>query len=247
MVVGQYSKSKMKTGIIIQARMGSERLPGKVLREIGGKSILEILINRIKNCGLSIIVATTTNIKDDILVEKLKSLNLPYYRGSEEDVLTRYYQCALEHKLDTVMRLTADNPFVNDVLINEVYTAYLNENNENLYVYTEKYPIGVGLEIFSFSTLKEAFINAKDAKEREHVTPYIMNCKNVTKKILNYKENKENYRLTIDTEADFKLAEELIIKYNAETLNIDELVNILDANPKLAEINLGVKQKEWND
>lgn len=237
----------MKAGIIIQARMGSERLPGKVLREIGGKSILEILINRIKNCGLSIIVATTTNIKDDVLVEKLKSLNLTYCRGSEEDVLTRYYECALEYKLDTVIRLTADNPFVNDALINEAYAVYLNGNNENLYVYTEKYPLGVGLEIFSFSALKEAFMNAKNIKEREHVTPYIVNNKKITKEILNYKENKENYRLTIDTEADFKLAEELVIKYDAEKLSVDELIDLLDSNPKLVGINSGVKQKEWNE
>src|ERR1700739_5081912 len=100
----------MKTGIIIQARMGSQRLPGKVLKEIKGKKLLKILIDRIKACNLPIIVATTTNVTDDVLVEWLKKNNISYYRGDEEDVLTRYYNCAVDNKLDVVIRLTADNP-----------------------------------------------------------------------------------------------------------------------------------------
>jgi len=237
----------MKVGIIIQARIGSQRLPGKVLKNIDGKTILEILIKRIQACDLPIIVATTVNKKDDILVEKLNALNIQFFRGNEEDVLSRFYECALENKFETIIRLTADNPFVDAKLIKKVTSGFISENNENLYMSTGMYPIGIAVEIFSFRSLADAFFNATNPKEREHVTPFIINKKDIVKRQINYKSDKEHYRLSIDTIEDFKLVEELIGHYNAENLTIDELIKVLDEHPELVQINSNVHQKKWNE
>ena len=245
MVVGQFNK--MNIGIIIQARMGSERLPGKVLKEIDGKTLLQTLLDRIKGCGLTIVVATTTQAKDDILINLLESLKINYYRGSEDDVLSRYYECAVQYKFDAIIRLTADNPFIDADFIKKCVTAYQLENSEDAYLFTEKYPLGVALEIFSFKSLSDAYVNAENIKEREHVTPYIIRNKQITQLSVAYKEDKEHYRLTIDTNKDFELASILILNHHADKLSVDEIIACLDKHQDLLGINASVHQKKWEE
>jgi spore coat polysaccharide biosynthesis protein SpsF len=245
MEVGQFSK--MNIGIIIQARMGSERLPGKVLKEIDGKTLLQILLDRIKPSGFQIVVATTTDLKDDILVDTLKSLGVNYYRGSEDDVLSRYYESAKTFKFDAIIRLTADNPFVDADFVSICVAEYQRVNDENGYLFTEKYPLGIGLEIFSFKSLSDAYLNAKDIKEREHVTPYIISNKQIVQTCIAYKEDKEHYRLTIDTDKDFELASTLILNHQADKLGVEKIIACLDEHQQLLTINSSVHQKKWQE
>jgi spore coat polysaccharide biosynthesis protein SpsF len=237
----------MKTGIIIQARMGSERLPGKVLRDIGGKSLLQTLIDRIRPCGLPIVVATTTNPKDDVLAAKAKEMGTLVFRGDETDVLDRFYQCSQEHGFEAVIRLTADNPFVDAGLIGKAMDLFTPGFEPGLYLFTSGYPLGISLEVFSAAALAEAWSHARDPKEREHVTPYIYNNPATVTKELEYSPDKSTYRLTIDTEKDEALAITLVTEYHADQLGVDEIIWILDRHPKLRALNTDVYQKKWND
>ena len=227
--------------------MGSQRLPGKVLKEINGISTLEILLNRIRKCGFPIIIATTTDKKDDILVEKIASLDILSFRGSEDDVLSRYYECALVNNFNVIIRLTADNPFVDAEFIQYITSKYINEDNEYIYMSVKDYPLGITLEIFSFKSLHDAFINAKDSKEREHVTPYIINDPKIQNIFIKYKTNKSHYRLTIDTYQDYNLAYQLVNNFNVENLNVDEIIELLDEHIDLIQLNANIHQKLWNE
>jgi len=142
-----------KTYIILQARMNSERLPGKVMKQIGGTPIIGILIRRLKQSELPIILATSTNIENDELVEYAKSLDVQIFRGSEDNVLERYYLAAKSVNAKTIIRVTGDNPLLDGRFLLENVNNYCNLNDERAYLSTglsHSFPLGISIEIFSF-------------------------------------------------------------------------------------------------
>jgi spore coat polysaccharide biosynthesis protein SpsF len=236
-------------GIITQARMTSTRLPGKVLQKIDGKSLLEYHIVRLLKSGFPVIVATTTNATDDPIIDFCKNNKIPYHRGSEDNVLSRYYEAAIKHELDLVVRVTSDCPLIDPHLIRNALEKYISFNNENKYisnVIDRTFARGFDFEIFSFSLLEEAFKNATSSRDIEHVTPYIRDNHSGVVDFYNIKQPVDNsyLRITVDTEDDFKLVKALISDYKAQDLAYTEIEEILLANPELIAINQHIEQKK---
>lgn len=242
-------KNAFNIGIITQARMTSTRLPGKVLKLVNGKSLLAYHIERLQQTGFSIAIATTTNHTDNPLVDFAKEYHLNYYRGSEDDVLSRFYHTAKQFKYDIIVRVTSDCPLIDPHLIRNSVNKYIKLDNPNLYmsnVIARTFARGFDFEIFSYQSLKDAFENATETSDLEHVTPYIR--KNIQGKT-NFHDvvqssDHSHLRLTVDTEPDFELIKQLIENHNAAELAYTEIEEILLKNPQLAAINEHIEQKK---
>ena len=238
----------MKIGIITQARMTSTRLPGKILKTINDVPLLKYHADRVRQSGYPFYVATTINETDDTIVDFCTKEGIPFYRGDEHHVLSRYYYCAKENNLDVIIRVTSDCPLVDGTLIKSALDQYKDSFGQYDYVsnYIERtFPRGFDFEIFSFAFLEEAFNKATLAADIEHVTPYIN--QNRTKKTVFYsilnKDDKSNYRITVDTPEDFELIERLIVDYRANELPASGIIAILDQHPELVKINAHIEQK----
>lgn len=234
--------------IIIQARMNSERLPGKVMKTIDGKPLIGFLFERIKKTDLPIILATSVNKENDVLVEYALKHNIECFRGSEDNVLERYYDIAKQYKAELIFRLTGDNPLMDAAVLKGALDLYNKTNDTRTYIssgLSKTYPLGISCELFSFELLKEAHENALTNSEREHVTPYMHQNTpgNINIVPLKGRMNKYHYRLTVDTPEDFELHEILIEKYMADKLTCEEIISLLDNNPDLLKINGMVNQK----
>jgi len=210
---------ELKTILITQARTGSTRLPGKVLKQINGKSLLEIHLERLKKCSKisEIIVATTVNEEDAIIYDKALEWGFSSFTGSETDVLDRFYQSVKDKNPDWIVRVTSDCPLIDPELVDEIVT-FVQENNcdygSNGLI--ENYPNGQDVEVFKFSALKIAWKNALLKSEREHVTPYIRNNSDFNNgnlfKAINFPCDSDfsKIRMTVDEQRDFDLMEILI-------------------------------------
>jgi spore coat polysaccharide biosynthesis protein SpsF len=241
-----------KTAAIIQARMGSTRLPGKVMKDLKGKPVLWHVIERVKQAENidQIIIATTTHERDKIIFDKAKEWGVKAYQGSEEDVLARYYEAANKYDVDTVVRITSDCPLIDPYVIDEI-VEYYNENDYTLVtnagsdLNNRTYPRGLDTEVFSFEVLEKAYKKAEKKYQREHVTPYIYENYD---DIYYYKNNEDlsNYRLTLDTKEDFELTKALYDKlYNGKhNFYLNEIIEVLNENKELLKINQKIKQKE---
>ena len=199
----------MNVVAIVQARTGSTRLPGKVFLPLNGKPLIWHIIQRVRKSNFvnQIVIATTLNKKDDQLVEWAANENITIYRGSEDDVLDRFYQTAIYIKADIIVRVTADDPFKDPEIIDKAISIFI-DNDLNFISNNNPptFPEGLDVEVFDMDTLKLAFNNSKDSFEKEHVTPYMF--RNAEKiKTQNFKniENKSNLRWTIDTEIDYEM------------------------------------------
>ena len=221
----------MNIGLVIQARMGSSRLPGKVLMNLCGKPILLHIIERLKDLKgeYKRIIITSTEEKDDDIEDFCKENNILFFRGSENDVLGRYYQAAKLFKLHHIVRLTGDNPLVDannlQFLIEEhlkndaEYSSNKSEVNSDL-------PIGVGCEIFKFSALEKSWVEGKEDDHREHVDEYILENPDKFKVLfVRAKDNRvstcKDLRLTVDTIEDFKFIENVITLLQNDNLEIN--------------------------
>lgn len=238
----------MNTGVIIQARMGSTRLPGKVMKKLAGKEVLWHVVDRLKRSKhlKQIIVATTTNVMDDEIVEFCKKNNILYYRGDEKDVLKRYYEAAKYYKLDVGVRVTSDcpliHPIVVDTLIEELSNKHLDYVTNS---FKSTFARGLECSAFTFEALEKCFLEATLEPHREHVVLYIRENLNLfrTKGIENH-TNESNYRVTLDEEADYTL---LNMIYNnlyeeGQIIPIDNALKYILQND-LFHINNQVKQK----
>lgn len=241
-----------KVVAIIQARTGSYRLPKKIMRILCGKTILAHDIERIKQSKNinEIIIATTINEEDDIIVKEAKINGVKVYRGSEEDVLDRYYNAALENNADVIVRITSDCPLIDPYITEEIIDFYLNQSydlvtNSGDDLSKRTYPRGLDVEVFSFDVLEKAHLNSDRYYQREHVTPYIYeNSKNIY-----YYKNNENYskhRWTIDTEEDFELIKAIYeeLYKGKHDFYFKEILNLFDIKPQLFDINKHVEQKK---
>ncbi len=241
----------MKTVIISQARMTSTRLPGKVLKEVSGKPLLAYHIERLKKTKKAdaVIVATTVNATDGPIVELCGRLNVTCFRGSEEDVLSRYYHAACEAQADIVVRVTSDCPLIDPVVVDEVIDALTPYGDcdyaSNTLVRT--YPRGMDTEAFSFAALEQAFKEAAAKPEREHVTPYIYNHPEIFRfKNVLYRQDESRHRWTVDTEDDFALIEKIIKELypNKPDFSLEDILALFDRRPDWYFINAHVEQKK---
>ncbi len=229
--------------------MTSSRLPGKILKKIKGKTLLQYHIERLLLTGFDIAVATTTNETDDCVVEFTENVNIKNHRGSENNVLSRYYETAKKFNFDIIIRVTSDCPLVDPNLIRNSVEKYLKLNNPNLFMSVgtkSTFARGFDFEIFSFQLLKEAFLNATEEFDLEHVTPYIWKNRSGKVELYQVKQpaNNGGLRITVDTAEDFELIKTLIEKFNAETLPYNEIENVLNQHPELVAINAHIEQKK---
>lgn len=219
----------MKIGIITQARMTSTRLPGKVMLQASNKSLLQHHIERLQWSGLPIHIATTTNETDTPIVNFCDRFHIPYYRGEEHNVLKRYYECASNQQLDIVIRCTSDCPLIDGRMIKVAVQQYLEWNNENIYYsncQVRTFPRGFDFEVFSYNALKDAYSNATQQPELEHVTPYINQNKSgkiMLKHFLNAVDE-SRYSVTVDTPADYTLIKTLIEDFKCGQKSAAEII-----------------------
>lgn len=242
----------MKTIIIVQARMTSTRLPGKVLKEVRGKSLLEYQIERLRQVRLAdeIVIATTTNDADQPIIELCERLGAAYYRGPEEDVLSRYYEAATHFGANVVVRVTSDCPLIDPGVMDEVIGLYINNRDKYDYVSNtleRTYPRGLDTEVFSMAALKKAYNEAREQPEREHVTLFIYRRPEQfrlanSSSAIDY----SHHRWTVDTPEDFELIKRIFLGLYPVNSRFTwlEILDLLNENPEWVEINAGVKQKE---
>jgi spore coat polysaccharide biosynthesis protein SpsF (cytidylyltransferase family) len=216
---------EIKTILITQARTGSTRLPGKVLMEVNNTPLLKIHLDRLsksKNVD-KIIVATTINEEDDEIEKIGKKWGYEVYRGSENDVLDRFYQAVKNIKPNWVVRVTSDCPLIDPLLLDKVIEITKAENKDyGSNVIDETFPDGQDVEVFKFSALEKAWNEANKLSEREHVTPFIRNNSDLKSgnlfSSLSYKNNTDysNIRMTVDEQKDFELINKIISDLGSE-------------------------------
>src|SRR3972149_7725308 len=231
---------------VIQARMGSARLPGKILKKVNGAALLGYQVERVRKSRLldKIIVATSVLVKDDVVEKFCKTNNIEYFRGSDNDVLSRYYECAQKYNADIVVRLTADCPLSDPKIIDDTIKFYMDTKVDyaanTVPPETSKYPDGFDVEVFSMKALKKAYEKANDSHDREHVTFYFWKYNNDFKIAQLYNsKNCSKYRLTVDYPEDFEVVEFVIkeLKKRNSFGHLNEIIEIIDANPDIKAKN----------
>jgi spore coat polysaccharide biosynthesis protein SpsF len=238
-----------KVTAIIQARMTSTRLPGKVLMEVMDRPLLSYQIERLRFSKMidNIIIATTTNKEDDPIIELAQKEGLDFYRGSEDDVLDRYYHSAKKYNVKHIMRLTADCPLIQPDICDSIANAYFESNVD--YIRTGKtFAEGLDCEIFSFSALEKAWKNAQLKSEREHVTLYIRNHPELFAiKTVENGTDDSKYRITVDQEEDFLVIKAIIENLyngNDKYIKIEDIKLFLESNPEIFAMNSNVVRNE---
>ena len=241
----------MKIAAIIQARMGSTRLPGKVLMDISGKPMLWHLIERLKYAEKvdEIILAIPDTEQNDVLERLAEENNVKFYRGSEEDVLLRDYEAAKKFNCDVVIRITADCPLVEPKVVDDMIIKHLKlQADYTCNTIKRTFPRGLDVEIFGFETLEKAYKNSYEINQREHVTPYICEHPEIFK-LQNVEAdclfNRPELRLTVDANEDLYLIRK-IYEYLYKPGSIfyaKDFISIFDKYPDLKEININVIQK----
>ena len=198
----------MKVVAIVQSRMGSTRLPGKVLREVNGQPLIEILLHRLSKSKQidQIVLATSINSENDKLTGVVNNLGYEVFHGSEQDVLDRYYHSAIKYRADIVVRVTGDCPLIDPELVDSIINRYKSTGVDYVSnISPPTYPDGLDVEVFSFPALEIASQEATTKQEREHVTPYIRESgKFRTGNVANEKDH-SGERWTVDELEDYEV------------------------------------------
>jgi len=240
------------TVIIVQARMASTRLPGKIMKKVLDKTLLEYQLERLFRVKQAdqVVIATTDHGEEQPIVSLCEKLGVPYFRGSEQDVLARYHGAATEYGAGVVVRITSDCPLIDPAVVDMVISFYLAHKEEYDYVSNTfpelTYPRGMDTEVFSYKALKEAYEQAQDQAEREHVTIFIKRRpKRYRIKNLPYDKDYSHYRWTVDTPEDFALIEKMITAlYPANPyFSLEDCLLLMEEHPEWAKINAGIQQK----
>lgn len=237
-----------KVVAIIQARMASTRLPGKVLMDIAGKPMLWHVIERVKRCKKidSIVVATTSREEDKAVIELARKCGVETFAGSEEDVLDRYYQAAKKFDADPIVRITADCPVIDPQIVDEVIKEYT-EGGYDVCSLSGEFPDGLDVGICSFKALEDTWRNAKLPSEREHVGTYMWKHPEKFKlgKYVKF-DNLGHYRWTVDEERDLRFIREIFSRlYKPEEVFLTgDILNLLEREPDLLKINAGIIRNE---
>ena len=242
----------MKTVVIVQARMASTRLPEKVLKKVLEKPLLEYQIERLRRVKSAdqVVVATTLNEEDGAIARFCERLSLPCFRGADQDVLSRYHGAATAFNADVVVRVTSDCPLIDPAVVERVVHYY--RENAAVFDYvsnciTRTYPRGMDTEVFPFEILEEAFFEAIDPADREHVTPFIYRQRGRFR-LANVAHEKDlsRHRWTVDTEEDFALIQQIIerLYLRIPTFRMEDVLDLFDRDAGLFQINAHIAQKE---
>ncbi|MGB0936180.1 MAG: cytidylyltransferase domain-containing protein [Colwellia sp.] len=233
----------MSVNAILQARVSSTRLPGKVLKKIMNKTMLELEIERINSASQidKLIVATSIERDDDPIESLCNALDVSCYRGSLDDVLTRFYEASVKYKCDHIVRLTGDCPLIEAAIIDEVIALHLQTGAH----YTSNccppsLPDGLDVEVFTQGTLEKSWLNAKKPSEREHVTQYVHNNKSLFHiENYSYVNDLSRYRWTVDEPEDLKFVEEIFqaLYLKKQHFTMNDILSLLNKEPSLAQIN----------
>lgn len=238
----------MKLTAVIQARIGSTRLPGKILMKINGLTLLQCLFEQLEySSSLSeIILATTTNPEDDVIVDFANINTIRIFRGNSLDVLDRYYQCARHFSLEHIVRITSDCPLIDPTVVDKAAELY--KTGKFDYVnnfHDDAYPSGTDVEIFSTKTLKETWEKAKKPSEREHVTPYIYNNPELFS--IGFLKNTTNVcglHYSVDRKEDLDFVKLIYKKIHKRPILLDDIIKIIKEDPTMLEINKNTNSKE---
>jgi len=239
----------------IEARMTSSRLPGKVLLDLGGMPVLEFMLRRLKVSRYldDVVIATTVNEQDDEIVSLCEKLNCSYFRGSEEDVLTRVLDAAASVKTDIIVELTGDCPFIDIAIVDEVIELYFSgDYNYGSNVVERSYPDGFDVEVFSLEDLKKVDKLTQNPIDRVHVSSYFYSNPDQFK-LVNLKAKGDDYwpelGVTLDEESDYEFLKALFSEINlpVEEIRLSNVISSVRNKPKLLEINGNVRRKELNE
>ncbi len=233
---------------IVQARMGSTRLPGKVLAEINGRPMLHYTLTRTQQAKKldGVILATSTGKSDDEVMRFSNEFGVQCFRGSEDDVLDRYYQASRHVGARIIVRITADCPLIDPEIIDQVIDVY--EGGDYDYVTNTlpcTYPDGLDVEVFSFGALARAWREAKWLSEREHVTPYIRKHPELFRLgNIMHNEDLSAMRWTVDEPQDLEFVRSVYRHIMRVSFGMDDVLNLLKREPGLTQINVGIGRNE---
>jgi spore coat polysaccharide biosynthesis protein SpsF len=241
---------------IIQARLASSRLPGKVLQDLGGQPLLAWVVERSRRAGLltDVVVATTDDPADDPIAGFCARRGYPFYRGSQFDVLDRFYQAARQFKADAIVRITADCPLIDPAEIDRVVGVFLESGadfacNRLPPPWKRTTPIGLDTEVCSFAGLEQAWKEAREKYEREHVMPYFYDVEGRFKVVVaDLDQDLSHLRWTVDTPEDLELLRAVVTRYE-HPLEVTwrEVLALFEREPELARINAAVRHKSGLD
>lgn len=244
----------MKILCVVQARMGSERLPGKVMREVLGKPMISYTLDRIKKSRYidNIVLATSDKPSDDSMVSYLNQQNCNVFRGSENNVLERYIGAVHQYGGDIIIRVTGDCPLIDPNMLDHVITCYLANNYDYVGVDTanRNYLRGLDVEVFSRESLERVYkITEKEEESspyKEHVTCYMyQHPQEFSVYMLKGTPfHQKDYRLCVDTKEDFTLITNIYEHFQDKYVPIAKVIEYLDMNPEVAEINRSIEQKK---
>jgi glutamate-1-semialdehyde 2,1-aminomutase len=233
---------------IVQSRMGSTRLPGKALKEIVGKTMIELLLLRLSKSKQidEIVVATSDDKNNDQLQEQVEILGFQCIRGSENDVLSRFYEAAKLSNADAIVRITGDCPLIDSAVVDECISQFKrNKSDYSSNIDPASYPDGLDVEVISFDSIERAFYETNSKFDREHVTPYIRNSKNFTKTSLRYKNNLSSYRWTVDEPEDLLVIKN-IFEYFSPSIFFEweKVLELTKTHPHFFESNKNIINNE---
>lgn len=240
---------KPKIGAIVQARMGSTRLPGKSMADTCGKPLIKWVFERLaksKTVTMAIL-ATTTDEEDRKLVEFAEKAGIPYFAGHPTDVLDRYYQTSKKYHVEIIVRITGDCPLIDpevvDVVVNEFTSGWFDYVSN---INPPTYPDGLDVEVFSFASLEKAWEKATKRYQREHVTPYLReNPSEFRQKNVKSQVDLSGFRWTVDHSQDLVFVRNLCrLMPNIQSAGYMEILAFLQAHPEIQSINSKIKRNE---
>ena len=238
----------MKIVAIVQARMGSVRVPGKVMKLINNKTVIQILLERLSVSKLinEIVVATTENSEEEPLYKHVLDLGFYCEKGSEDNVLDRYYQAARKHKADIVVRITGDCPLIDSYIVDTCIKELLKSNYD--YVTNSNpptFPDGFDVEVMKFACLEDAVSNVNLDYEKEHVTPYIKNSKKFNKLNIKNDQDLSHIRLTLDEEPDYIVISNVFNFFSNDIFfSLNKVVDLYNEKPEIFSNNIDIKRNE---
>ena len=228
--------------------MGSTRLPGKVLLDLAGETVLARVVNRLRRSRLcaEIVIATTEDPRDDVIEQECRRLSVKCSRGSELDVLDRYHRTAGEARAEAVVRITSDCPLIDPEVVDDTIQVFLNEHAEYASnVNPRRFPRGLDTEVFTAAALDRAWAEARETYQREHVTPYLSEHPELFRfSALVAEHDYSEHRWTLDTPEDFQLLREIYSSFrNVATFGWRDVLALVERRPELRDLNSNIMQK----
>ena len=237
----------MKVVAIVQARMGSTRLPGKVLMDLGGATVLSRVVQRLRRCSQleEIVVATTDQVADQVIVANCAQLGVACFRGSETDVLDRYHSAAEAFSADVILRITSDCPLIDPEVVDNVARALIEQRADvACNILPRTYPRGLDTEVFTKEALKKAWRGSNQPHQREHVTTLFYERPEMFH-LASVREGQDfsHYRWTLDTPDDLRLIREIYSHFDHDHFGWRDVIALMERLPALPAINAHMVQK----